>query len=89
MNYQKSKYFHINGIYFSAPITAKRGGLLSFGRLVRDQQTMWIEINENMLLDLRKHDIIPPMAQNLCVADPRTINKFNDTINTNFVKYDI
>ena len=30
-----------------------------------DHQDLWIEINENMLLGLQKHDIIPPMARKL------------------------
>ena len=54
-----------------------------------DHQNLWIEINENMLLVFRKHDIIPPMAQNLRLGDPRAVRKFNDTLYIRFVKHDI
>ena len=52
-------------------------------------RALWIEINENMLLCFRQHDIIPPIALNLRLRVPSTLNKFNDTLHTIFVKYDI
>ena len=70
-------------------LASKRGGFLSFGRLVGDHRALWIETNENILLGFRQHDIIPPMIQNLYLADPRMINKFNDTLHTSLVKNDI
>ena len=87
--YQQSKDCPIDGIYFSATLVANRGGILSFGRLVGDHQSLWIEINENRLLGFWQHDITPPMEQKLCLADPRTIKKFNYTLHTSFVKHDI
>ena len=42
-----------------------------------------------MLQSFQKHDIIPPMVRNFCLEDPRTITKFNDTLQTRFVKHDI
>ena len=42
-----------------------------------------------MLLCFEQHDIIPPMAWNLRLEDPRTIKKFNDTLLTSFLKNDI
>ena len=53
------------------------------------RRALWIDINENMLLGLWKHEIVPPMAWNFRLGDPRMINKFNDTLHTSFVKYDI
>ena len=64
-------------------------GLLSFGRVVGDHRDLWIEINENMLLGFQKHDIIPPIEQDLRPRYHRTINKSNDNINTSFVKHRI
>ena len=54
-----------------------------------DHQDLWIEINENMLLCLWQHDIIPLISRNLRMGDPRIINKFNNTLHTSFVKHDI
>ena len=42
-----------------------------------------------MLLGFRKHDIIPTTAHKLCMGDPRTIKRFNDTLHTSFIKHDI
>ena len=67
----------------------KWGGLLSFGRLVEDHRDLCIEINENMLLGFWKHDILPTMEWNLRLVYPSTVNKFNDTVHTSFVKRDI
>ena len=87
--YQRTKIFPIDGIYCSDLLAEHQGRLLSFGRLVRKYQALWIEINENKFLGFRKHNIIHPMARNLCLADPITIKKFNDTLHTSFVKHDI
>ena len=89
ITHQQSKDWPINIIYCSAPLAANRGGLLTFRILVGDRQDLWMEINEDMILGLRKHDIIPPTARNLCMGDPRTINKSNDKLHTSFVKHDI
>ena len=89
ITYQQSKDCPIKIIYCSAPLASKRGGFLSFGRLVGDHRALWIETNENILLGFQQHDIIPPMIQNLYLADPRMINKFNDTLHTSIVKHDI
>ena len=48
---------------------------------------MWIEINENRLLVFRQHEIFPPTARNLCLEDPRMINRFNYTLHTRFLKH--
>ena len=42
-----------------------------------------------MLLGFRQHEIIPPMTQNLCLSDPKTINRLTYTLHTSFVKHDI
>ena len=42
-----------------------------------------------MLIDFWQHDIMSPMARKLRLGDPRTINKFNDTLHTSFVKHEI
>ena len=89
IKYQQSKYFSINGIYWSYSLAANRGGLLSFGSLVGDNVDLWIEINENRFLGFWQHKTIPPMARNFCLADLKTINKINDTLHTRFLKYDI
>ena len=89
ITYQQSKDFPINYIYCSASLAANRGGLLSFVRLVGYHQALWIEINENRLLGFWQHDIIPPMAWNLCLECPSTIKRFNDTLHTSFLKYEI
>ena len=91
ITYQLSKYCPIDGMYCSAPLAETWGGLLSFGRLVEYHRDPWIDINENILLGFWQHYIISPMARNLQLAYPRTINKFNDTPHTRFfyMKYTI
>ena len=89
IKYQQSKDFPINGIYWSASLMANRRGFLSFGGLVGYHQSLCIKINENRLLVFRQHDIIPPMAHNVCLADTRTIKKFNDKIHRRVVKHEI
>ena len=89
ITHQRSKDWRIDGIYCSDPLVANREVFLSFGRLLGDHQALWIEINGKMLLGFLKHDIILPMARNLCLVDPITIKKFNDTLHTSFVKHDI
>ena len=89
ITYQQSKDCPIDGIYYSSSLAENRGGFLYFGRLVGDQKYLWIELNENRLLGFWQHEIIPPMAWNLCLADPRTIKKFNDTLHTSFIRHDI
>ena len=42
-----------------------------------------------MLLGFRQDDIIPPIAWNLHLENPRAINKFNGTLHAGFVKRDI
>ena len=65
------------------------GGFLSFRRLVGYHQFLWIETNKHMLLGLRQHHIISPMAQNLRLGYSRTVNKSNDNLHTSFVKHAI
>ena len=89
ITYKKSKEYPINGIYCTYPLTGNQGGFLYFGRLVGDHQALWIELHEIMLLGFWQYDIIPPMAWKLRLKYPRMINKFNDTLHTSFVKYDI
>ena len=52
-----------------------------------DKRALWIKINEFRLLGFRQHNITPPTVHNLCLPDTRTINIFNDTLHTSFVKY--
>ena len=73
ITYQRSKDFSVDGIYCSDSLAANRGGFLSFGRLVRYHQSLWIKTNKNRLLGFRQNNIIPPMARILCLAYPRTI----------------
>ena len=89
ITYQGSNYYPIHGIYCSAPIAANWVVFLSFGILVEYHQSLWIEVTENWLLDFWQHYIIPPISRNLCLSDPRKINKFNDKLHTSFVKHDI
>ena len=42
-----------------------------------------------VLIGFCKNDIIPSMSQNLCLANFRRINKYNDTLHKRFVKHDI
>ena len=87
ITYQQSKDCPIDGMYYSATLAENRGvggWLLSFGRLVVDHQSMCIEVHESMLLGFWHHDIIPPMAWDIRLGDPRTINKFNDTLHRSF-----
>ena len=86
---QRSKDCPIDVIYCSDPLEANQGGFLSLGRIVGDHRALWFEVNGKKLLGFRKHDIIPPMARNLCLTYPRTINKFNDTLHKRFLKHDI
>ena len=46
-------------------------------------------MNESRLLGFRQTDILPPMAGNLCLEDPRTIKKINDTLHAIFVKHEM
>ena len=62
-------------------------GLLSFGILVGDRRALWIELHVIMILGFCNHDIIPPIAWNLCLEDSRTVNNFNDTLHMSFVKH--
>ena len=89
ITYQQSKYCPICGIYCPDSLAEKWGGFLSFVILVVYHQALWVEINKNRLLGFWQHSIIPPMAWNLCLADPRTIKIFNDKLHTSFVKHDI
>ena len=41
-----------------------------------------------MVLGFWQHEITLPNARNLRQGDPSTIKKFNDTLNTDFVKQD-
>ena len=79
----------IDDIYCSDPIAENWGGVLSFVIIVGYHRTLWIDIHKNIIIGFRKHDIIPPMARNLHLGDPRTINKFNDTLHKRSVKHDI
>ena len=89
ITYQQSKYCPINDTYCSARLAENQGSFLSLGIPVRDHRDLWNEINENMLLDFRQHDIIPPMARNLHLGDTRAIKKFNEKLHASFVKHDI
>ena len=82
---QRSKDCPIDVIYCSDPLEANQGGFLSLRRIVGDHRALWFEVNGKKLLGFRKHDIIPPMARNLCLTYPRTINKFNDTLHKDFL----
>ena len=89
VTYQLLKDFPIDGICLSYSLTANRGGFISFRILVGDQQYMWIEINKNRFLGFQQHEIILPMAHNLCLIDTRTIKRFNDKLHTSSLKNDI
>ena len=89
ITYQQSKYCYIDGIYCTVPLTENWGGFLSFGRLVGDHRAQCMELHESMLLGFRKHDIIPPMARNLCLEYSRRTTKFNDTLHKICFEQDI
>ena len=76
-------------MYCTYHLTANQGEFLSFGRLVGEHRALCIDLHESMLLIFQQHDIIPPMVWNLSLVDPRTINKFNDTLYKSSVKHDI
>ena len=84
ITYQQSKDFPIDGICCTSTLVANRGVVLSFGRLVGHHRVLCIELHESMLLGFQQHDIISPMAWNLRLEYPRTINKFNETIHKKF-----
>ena len=89
ITYKQPKDCPIDNIYCSAHLAANWGGFLSFVRLVGYHRSLWIYINESILIGFRKHEIIPTMERNLRLEYTRTIKKFNDTLHTIFFKHDI
>ena len=89
ITYQQLKDCPIDGIDCTSPLMSNLVGLISFGRLLVYHRSLWIELHESILLLFQQNAIIPPMAWNLNIEDPRKIKKFNDTPDTNFFKHDI
>ena len=71
--YKQLKDCPIDGIYCTAHITSNQVGLISCGGIVGDHRYLWIEFHERMLLIFQQNSIIPPMARNLHLEDPRKI----------------
>ena len=89
ITYQRSRSDPIDRIFGSPTIKIKKGGFLSFGRLLSDHRGIYVDIPTEFLLGFNPSPITHPNARRLKMKDPRVVKKYQDILHQECVNEDL